>query len=533
MKALIRDETGAVIVYVSVMIALIVGMGILAVDVARYLSTNTQVQNAADAASLAAAVELDAQPGAIERARAAAQQALQNSQTFAQEGSTISVVTTSCGAVGDEPASGCIRFLSELPDDDSIPIQDAQIILDESTLEADRNARYVEVRLPAYTVDSFFAAALGAATEQKTTARAIAGNEPVVCGAPPIFICNPLENLVGPDADLATLHGQQVRLKGPTDSGGNVDTGESATPGNFGYLCPLGPDVDPDDCAPSGAEMREYLASVNGICVSTRNMPLTPGVKAGPARQGFDVRFDIYDGPLAGNDDYRPAYNVTQGRNLECSADDIVYEDPATTRMGVPDDQTWQTSFLGNGDWEDGQLGDYWRINHEAPNGATGNWRPSDWQAVTGKAPFEDFTRYDLYRYELQANRIDPQRAIVADGRPIEGSTDTTTENGVAQCHPSGGIDDGLDYFTSTGEDRDLLLANDRRVLLAAVVNCQAEGVVNGFSTRVNPVDFLFLYMTDPMALQGNDTLVGEVISPSGANLTDTIAKDIVQLYRR
>ncbi len=52
----LRDnEDGAVLIYVTMISVVMLGMGVLAIDAARLFDLNTQLQNAADAAALAAA----------------------------------------------------------------------------------------------------------------------------------------------------------------------------------------------------------------------------------------------------------------------------------------------------------------------------------------------------------------------------------------------------------------------------------------------------------------------------------------------
>ena len=51
----LRDnEDGAVLIYVTMISVVLLGMGVLAIDAARLFDLNTQLQNAADAAALAA-----------------------------------------------------------------------------------------------------------------------------------------------------------------------------------------------------------------------------------------------------------------------------------------------------------------------------------------------------------------------------------------------------------------------------------------------------------------------------------------------
>ena len=73
-KAFWDDTDGVILPYVTVMLVVIIGVSVLALDGARYMSLQTQLQNGADALALAAAAELDRMPTAIERARNAIKQ---------------------------------------------------------------------------------------------------------------------------------------------------------------------------------------------------------------------------------------------------------------------------------------------------------------------------------------------------------------------------------------------------------------------------------------------------------------------------
>ena len=67
----LRDnEDGAVLIYVTMISVVMLGMGVLAIDAARLFDLNTQLQNAADAAALAAASKLAGTAGSRAAARA-------------------------------------------------------------------------------------------------------------------------------------------------------------------------------------------------------------------------------------------------------------------------------------------------------------------------------------------------------------------------------------------------------------------------------------------------------------------------------
>src|SRR5438128_12641182 len=67
-KALWGDTDGVILPYVTVMLVVIVGVSVLALDGSRYMSLQTQLQNGADALALAGAAELDQKLDSITRA---------------------------------------------------------------------------------------------------------------------------------------------------------------------------------------------------------------------------------------------------------------------------------------------------------------------------------------------------------------------------------------------------------------------------------------------------------------------------------
>ena len=118
-----RARGGGVAVTVGLSIAVLVGSAALALDLGRLYNAVTELDNAADAAALAAATQLDGNdtvPGACMRAIATATNTLlENSETFASEtgGPQVFIDDTAW------PGNTNIRFLSRLVKDaDGIPI---------------------------------------------------------------------------------------------------------------------------------------------------------------------------------------------------------------------------------------------------------------------------------------------------------------------------------------------------------------------------------------------------------------------------
>ena len=72
MQRLIRSQRGAYLVIVSLLLVVLIGFGALALDLGRLFILRSEMQNAADAAALAAARELGREAGAQGRAILAA-----------------------------------------------------------------------------------------------------------------------------------------------------------------------------------------------------------------------------------------------------------------------------------------------------------------------------------------------------------------------------------------------------------------------------------------------------------------------------
>ncbi len=58
-RSLWRDRRGAVAIYVSISMPMLLGIAAISLDLGRLMSVNTDLQSAADAAAMAGAAELD------------------------------------------------------------------------------------------------------------------------------------------------------------------------------------------------------------------------------------------------------------------------------------------------------------------------------------------------------------------------------------------------------------------------------------------------------------------------------------------
>ena len=135
-RQIFEDCDGAILPYVAMMLAVIIGLAALAIDGSRLMSVQTQLQNGADALALAGAAELDRRPDSIIRAEAAIRGLIANPVT---------------GAGIERVAEvGTVEFLRSLPPSDDLPITTANLT-DDPTLAA-----YIQVTVEPVTMLTIF-----------------------------------------------------------------------------------------------------------------------------------------------------------------------------------------------------------------------------------------------------------------------------------------------------------------------------------------------------------------------------------------
>ena len=226
-------------VMMAILIVILIGIAALAIDVGRVLMMRTDMQNAADAAALAAAAELDSENNAQDRARSAARDLLEHDARFAR-------VTELLGAAG--LPDGAFEFFcvigSETDVSPSSPgfsdfCSGALVEPEKYAATSDEDTHYVRVTLDPslagdadrFTADLIFlpvlrALGIDAAETASAVTRALAGRSFFTCHFPPMALCDPWEN-----------EGSSFRNEMP--KGGHIELrsqGESWAPGVFGFL---------------------------------------------------------------------------------------------------------------------------------------------------------------------------------------------------------------------------------------------------------------------------------------------------------
>ena len=578
-KSLIRDARGAVAVYVAIVAPVLFGVGALTLDVGRLITLHTELQAAADAAAIAGARELDRFPGAIEKAKEAAANALTNIQTFATGTKQAIVDTTTLkNDCGLDPALGdpCIRFLRSLPQDlfddadppnlldrgDDRPITSTEYIdpTAGSQDSRDKEARFIDVHIEQRDVTNILVRLLmlmgqSPLVTSTTSATAVAGQDQVICNLPPMFICNPTEPALNTEEDLPMaankLAGRQLKL---FFQGG----GGTMTPGNFGLLCPLGSEDEAPNCG--AKSIKDALASKSGTCLSQQLVTTKPGANIGPVRAGVNARFDYFEPqaktadnvPWRTLDDFVPAGNVTQGgkpkgtggNKATCKYD--VIEPVGQTAKEFPRDKCFidnncnfgpnGSDRVGDGDWD---YKEYMRINHGCKQNTNPKCRPAGWDVTTKTIwppdlfPPRNPTRYEIYRYELERTPIDavvrPDQAIFKPDGTDSGFT--TKENGRQQCfQPKPPTYPIYEYFP--GQVRDLRLLKDRRVMSIAIANCNAIGDTSGkFSFQIP--EFIYVFLPEVMDEPSQSHIYAEILGTLDEGAIEALVRDVVQIYRR
>ncbi len=498
----VGDTRGAVLVYVTLLMPVLIGGAVLVIDGARLSHLQTDLQKGADALALVGAAELDRKPDAITRATAAVANLTSNTHKFSTSG-TVEVAVSS------------LRFLQSLPASDADSLAAATVAPDAAS------TRFVEVtvNLPANSFRTIFPASLlGGSNTTTTGARAVAGFDAAVCKFTPMYICNPYQGTgtsIFEAVNDSAMRRRQIELR----KQGGTTAQNSA--GNYGFMLPPGMADDPTLSGSGASALRQMIGRVSPpACFVQNGVELKTGFIAS-VQQAINVRFDLYEGAMnseKGNEEFRPARNVRKGYSTSggggggggsskgggssgaggggggsaCNPS----PDESGGSMGLPRDPCFASGTcphmsgrMGNGNW-DCPL--YWATNFGAaplPPGC----------AVGGTA-----SRYDVYRHEIDNN-------LVATPSPVG-------ETGVPACYSGG---------AGTLSDNP-----DRRVLYGAVLDC-TDLPSGGSGGPVPVVAFAKFFLTEPVPGSGDNNIYVELIGVvEPGTVANDVARDLVQLYR-
>ena len=283
-----KREQGSILATSAIgMLALLLAVG-LGVDISRFYLTKAELQNAADAAALAAVSALDTSPAGIHKAADRAVAAM-NKYDFH---------TTDVSF----PRAN-VEFAKNLNDD---PYMSEAMAASSTTA---KDIRFVRVTTdPSAVPVSFAISVLGTSQNQITTATA-------GFSVPLNKFCNFLPvSVIDYGTPIEPLQTYTFRASSGTEvSPGNYQILAVAGEGGKDVRIGLGAGVD--KCASPGEE----------YAVDTK-----PGVTAGAVRQGLNTRFDEYQTSQVNPDDMPPDSNIKEG------IDHTTYMNPGTGDVKTP-----------------------------------------------------------------------------------------------------------------------------------------------------------------------------------------------------
>lgn len=461
-----RDERGAVTPIVGFSLFGLLAVAGLAFDYSRMVAMDTELQNAADQATLAAATQLNGEADACTRASAAAVSFVSNMSLFANDGANRAITVTSeptCDAIGS------IRFYRDKGKTQAATAGD--------------EANFVEVTVNGKTANFALTPVVAAFTSGTLRATAFAGMGSAICGVEPVMICNPDEPNGNADYEypfsVAGRIGIGIELvDDEQDAPGNFGFLESGLGGASGLIKVLGYDNIPASCQPAdGVETKPgFNASVmDGLNTRFDIVGTNACPDGGPCSPSINVRKDLvrgnscnWDEPTAtdaeqlSNDP--PRYRPTSNAALPSNVTPVI--------MGHPRDicHAWGVNAscglgnrLGDGVWDRAA---YFRSNHPG----------LDWVAETGLGA--DVTRYETYLWELAnvANRLEPKDTLNNPTRTAYGTPQA------GKCRAPGIAPGG---------------GKDRRVITAAVLNCKAIGL-HGRGKKAPVLKWVDLFLVEP-----------------------------------
>lgn len=474
------DATGAVSALYAVALLGLVGIAGIAFDYGRLMTMQSELQNAADQAALAAVTQLDGRDNAMTRARMAATSA------FASAASAYVNQTRVANDAGGQAITGLsFTFYDGYAND-----QPGNVL----TSDADgARARVVKVTVNDREVFYALTPVVGALSSGGVQADAMAMLERAVCNMPPIMVC-----IERDDFFLPTLEGYGLRMRW-TDS--SVD---ALAPGNVGFL-----DL-------YGEHDSQYELGENAPyndCGLIEDVTTEPGFRATETR-ALNTRFDIFANPLScdpANGDFCPAQNVRA--NLVFAEESTIstnsptpppppacgtYERRSRERQPMtPEEVAIAGSFTRDSCFDDGSctyMGD-------------GNWDIAGYLARNhpgvSASGFARGTRYEIYRWELEnpASRMAPRLVSSTVESRQRGNSGIYEHSFTNHCsYPEPQLATPLAPSNTQ---------KDRRLLSVAAVDC------TGLTGR-SPVDilgWLDVFLIQPA--DSEETIQSEVVGPA------------------
>ncbi|RUV19293.1 pilus assembly protein TadG-related protein [Mesorhizobium sp. M7A.F.Ca.MR.245.00.0.0] len=507
-RAFWNDQRGVAMILVAIMLPVLIGFAVLAIDMSRANGLHNDLQKGVDALALATAAELDGRADSITRANLAKTTLLTNKTKFSTSDDPTSHDHTL--AVADVT----VTYLTGIPADDSITLSAAGV--DANGVNwASTDPKAVTFSLVTVNASGladgagafatiFPASFIGSKDTFDIQPQAVAGFVQSICETVPLFMCNPFETT----DPLTSKTIQQAFASGDTYSREvqilKVNAGENPGPGNFGLL---------DNNLTS---LRDAIAmGTAGTCYNRNAITTKTGVTLGQVNTGLNTRFAIYSGSLNSQDKnfaYRPSTNVRKGQKSNmCNKYSPVSDGSA---LPLPPGANYtkgkSDKITSQGFWSA-----YWLANHKT------NYVNVPSKTNPTGVTSEPASRYDVYRYEID------HPGLVEDQ-----SNNPTKEVGTPQCYK------GSQAPTDSP---------DRRLLNMAIIDCIANTAKINGHVQIKPDGYASVFVNTPIAKQDNskddeDSTAGEkpisleIVDVDGGfannTLVDKAFRNEAQLYR-
>ncbi|TPN28194.1 hypothetical protein FKO01_22750 [Mesorhizobium sp. B2-3-3] len=474
-----NDQRGVAMLFAAILVPVLVGLSLLAIDMSRANGLHNDMQKGADAYALVAAAELDGNTDAIARANRAV-------------GNLLTTNATKFSTSGDHTlvaADLTVTYLSGIPANDSIALSAAGVDangVNWSTIDP-KAAKFAEVTVNSTAFATIFPASfVGSNDTMNLQTQAVAGFNNALCQFTPMFICNPYASIGALQTALSGTKKPMIWLK-EQQGGASAQYG----PGNYGFLS--SPEGDKNTAA-----ITEMFAVTNPpACYSQNGVTTRPG-NIPPVNDGINTRFDIFSngGPYKTDPSINPpAPNVRKGMVVSnAGKNNCSYSAPnsgqAKNYMALPRDNCFtsgtcaQAGVLGDGAWD---FAGYWSVNH-------GNASTAGVTTSCGANP----SRYCVYQYEIANPGLKSGQEATAP------QCNTTTQGA------------------------------DRRLLYVAIIDCVNNTVKGGGQTL--PVQaFGSVFVTEPAGGAPNADIYGEMQDIStvvGQSTLKKLQRNEAQLYR-
>lgn len=512
LKSLIANESGAVAATYALALFALIGIAGLGYDYSRLVTVDTEMQNAADEAAIAAATQLDGKSDAITRAKAAVD------NYFAKPTSTL----VNRSLLANDGAGSALTGVTYT----FYTSYDSATDTLGSATTTGSQAKVVNVQINAR--QAFFALTpiVGALTNSTVAANALAGQQASTCKLPPIMVCGPSGSSFPTSADIGK--GLLLKLASTT-----------WFPGNFGYL----------DFGNGGNTVKQLMGSpaLADSCVAGSTLTSEPGNIAS-ATDYLNTRFDIYTNPLTPADctakDYCPAKSARKDllrqeeysyKNQSSAPARPACNSAAVTNNGAGVKVTeWvqlPSGSLPASNAVQGFPRDTCHYSGTCPNGniGDGTWDIAGYRTAHPSVPNNFTTRYDIYKWERDNPSSGLQSQLVNSGDPVKA---TGCKNG--KCDYT-----WTNYcsYPSPIKATSLPSAKDRRLMTVAVVDCTGASGKSTLAVK----NWMDVFLTEPSWNRGspatsNMDIYGEVVSvgtrPDGSNAFQYYSRNKVVLLR-